>query len=57
MKVRLVTQVEAEVRDAVAKLADRETRTESSMANILLQEALAARSRKAPRLPMHSDNN
>ncbi len=47
MKVRLVTQVEDATLDAVTKMALKETRTVSAMANVLIQEALAARVRKA----------
>ncbi len=47
MKIRLVTHVETTTREAILKLANKETRTESAMANILLQEALAVRLKRA----------
>lgn len=56
MKIRLVTQVEPATREAILKIANRETRTESAMANLLLLEALAARARKSPRQPMPSSD-
>lgn len=54
MKIRLVTQVEHSTLAAVEKAADRETRTVSAMANILIQEALAKRI--TPRRPNRGDS-
>ncbi len=47
MKTRLVTQVEDTTLDAVTKMANKEARTVSAMAHLLIQEALAARAKKA----------
>lgn len=47
MKVRLVTHVDESEIDKVTKLAGKETRTVSSMAAILIREALAAREKRS----------
>lgn len=47
MKERLVAHVEPDVMKAIQKMADKESRTLSQMAAVLVAEALAAREKKA----------